>query len=309
MNAPPFHSVIVGAGGVGGWFGGLLLEKGLKVSFVARGKHGLALKEKGLTLLGDEQSQHFNAIAVYDEAKDIPHKVDMVLLATKLGELEAVSATLSSPCLKNESLIIPLQNGIDAHDMVTASLPSRHRHSVGWGTAHIVAFIERAGVIRKKGTLARFFIQTPKECSITAHRFMELCQQHQLPVRYHDDLQPILWNKFIFLTSFSGITTLTQKNLGAIRKDEHDWRLFCNAMTEAERIAEAEGVTLPASMGLEWQKRVQSLPDDYDSSMARDARENRPLELEWLSGRVSLLGKKHAVPTPTHDLILSQLKK
>ena len=116
---------------------------------------------------------------VVSSPHDVTDPADVVLLTTKLGDLAEVSAALPN-CLHEGSLIIPLQNGIDAHDMVVDALPPHHHDCVGWGTVHIVSYVEEPGVIYRKGTLARFFIKHlrlahPKPPASSAHGTMMTC--------------------------------------------------------------------------------------------------------------------------------------
>ena len=303
------HIVIVGAGGVGGWFGGLFIHKGYTVTLVARGSHGDALRRNGLTLRGDDAPPvHHHAVTVVSSPNEVTDPADVVLLTTKLGDLAEVSAALPN-CLHEGSLIIPLQNGIDAHDMVVSALPSKHHDCVGWGTVHIVSYVEEPGVIYRKGTLARFFYQAPAPRASQAAIIQRAWRNDDLPIRQHDDITTMLWDKFIFLTAFSGITTMAQKPIGAIRDDDDLWQLFCAAMHETAAIADAMGIASVASSADEWQKRFASFPADYDSSMARDARLGRPLELQWLSQRVVQLGHQHGIATPAHDEICKGVRK
>ena len=303
------HIVIVGAGGVGGWFGGLFVHKGYTVTLVARGAHGDALRHNGLTLRGDDAPPiRHHAVTVVSSPHDVTESADVVLLTTKLGDLAAVSAALPS-CLHEGSLIIPLQNGIDAHDIVVNALPPEHHDCVGWGTVHIVSYVEEPGVIYRKGTLARFFYQAPVARASQADTIQRAWHNDDLPIRQHDDVTTMMWDKFIFLTAFSGVTTAEQKPIGAIRDDEALWQLFCSAMNETAAIAGAMGISSVASSPDEWQKRIAAFPPDYDSSMARDARLSRPLELAWLSERVVQLGLQHGIATPAHDEICKGVRK
>ena len=306
---PKMHIVIVGAGGVGGWFGGLFIHKGYTVTLVARGAHGDALRHNGLTLRGDDAPPiRHHAVTVVSSPRDVTDPADVILLTTKLGDLAEVSATLPS-CLHEGSLIIPLQNGIDAHDIVIGALPPHHHDCVGWGTVHIVSYVEEPGVIYRKGTLARFFYQAPVARAFKADTIQRAWHNDDLPIRQHDDVTTMMWDKFIFLTAFSGVTTAAQKSIGAIRDDDALWQLFCAAMNETAAIAAAMGIASVASSSDEWQKRIAAFPPDYDSSMARDARLGRPLELEWLSARVVQLGHQHGIATPAHDSICEEVRK
>lgn len=299
------HCVVVGAGGVGGWLGGALLESNFEVTLIARGQHGSTIKKNGITLMEGTHISTFNPTHVHENATALTKKADVIFLATKLGDMQNACHSLTS-CLTKDSIIIPLQNGIDAHEMVMECLP-HHRHRVGWGTVHIVSLIKEAGVIQRKSDFARFFIQAPKGAQKFAQEFIAQCSTDKISLRHMDDLTQLLWDKFIFLTAYSGVTSYSQKNLGGIRENKQLWQMLKDALAESEAVAAAMGISLSKSPRAEWLKRLELMPADYDSSMAQDMRLGKPLELAWLSGRIVQLGKQFHVATPAHDLIVAKL--
>jgi 2-dehydropantoate 2-reductase len=123
-----------------------------------------------------------------------------------------------------------------------------------------------------------------------------------------DNIQRATWQKFIFLASFSGMTSLTRMPIGPIREDAELRALLRAALEEVVAVGRAKGIDLPADQvdqSLAW---GDGLPPTMVASMAGDLQRGNRLELPWLSGAVVKLGAALSVPTPTHQFICAALK-
>ncbi|MBC6444226.1 MAG: ketopantoate reductase family protein [Alphaproteobacteria bacterium GM202ARS2] len=298
---------IIGGGGIGGYLAAMLAQKEQDVTLIARGSHLLAMTRKGLHL---KRQDPLCDIRPRLKLTAMPAKLDaeVVLVCVKMTDLESVAQQLST-ILTARSLILPVQNGVEAHAILSQHLPE---HDVGKGTAHISARIVEPGVVTLDGRLARFFFSAPTQTANggeTLAAFARIAEKADVTVSIEkdDSMERLLWHKFIFLTAFSGLTTALRVPLGVIRAHPSGLSLFYQAMCETESVAKAQGKTFPQSPSEQWRERLASMPESYRASMSLDAERNKPLELPWLSAAVVRMGEAHSIETPVHTFITTML--
>ncbi len=295
---------IVGVGGVGGYFGGHLARTGTDVRFLARGAHLKALQSDGLTVLSDVGPIDRLKIRVTDDPASIG-PVDAVLLAVKLADTEGAIAQMK-PLVGPETAVASLQNGVDAVERMTAAFG---RERVLGGVCHIATAIERPGVIRHTGTMARITLgelDGRKTTRLTA--LVDACMRAGLNIVESPDINRTIWDKFVFLSTLSGVTALSRSAIGPIR-DDPDGLLFASrALAESTAVARARGVALADDHVEKAVTFLKTLPATMKASMLHDLERGAKLELPWLSGAVVRLGREHGVPVPTHETIVAALK-
>jgi 2-dehydropantoate 2-reductase len=256
---------VIGAGGVGGYFGGRLAQAGHEVKFLARGRHLAAIRERGL---GIENAQGRTFIPV--EAGDDPALLagaEVVLVTTKLWDLAATARQIA-PHLAATAVVVPFQNGVDAVDLLAEAIP---RERIAGGVAYIAATIREPGVIAQTGSIARLrvgpmlpaqrpVLQALTDAGTGAGYTAELV----------DDAQRILWEKFVFLNAFSGLTSLTRQPAQAIRSDPDLRATFLASIREVIWLAAKSGVMLPEGFEAAQMQALDSLPAEMRSSMLND---------------------------------------
>ena len=117
-----------------------------------------------------------------------------------------------------------------------------------------------------------------------------------------------IWKKFVLLSGTSGMTASTRKSLGLIREDTHMRALLFKLMHETTAVGRAAGVGWPEDFATELERSIAALPPTMKASMANDLEAGRPLELDWLAGKVVALGRKYDVPTPAQEAVYATLK-
>lgn len=276
------HIVFYGAGGIGGYFGARLLAAGSDVSFVARGRHAQAMREHGLRVkspLGDVQVA---APSISDDPAALP-KADLVVFAVKMPDAEAAAARLA-PLLKLGTVVLPLQNGVEIVDLLTAALGAA---PVALGTAHIPAKIAEPGVIEHAGGFAalRFGpLQAAQRPALEA--FAAACARAKVQAELVGDIRRAMWEKFVFLVGMSSLTALTRLPIAVVRADAELRRLLQQVMDETAALARAEGIALDDDFVAKQMSLIDGLPAQAKASMANDLDAGRPLELPWLAGAV-----------------------
>jgi 2-dehydropantoate 2-reductase len=295
---------IMGAGGVGGYFGGRLAASSADVTFIARGAHLDALRREGLRILsplGDARVHPVKAVA--DPGEVGP--VDMIWLAVKLWSTEEAAAALR-PLVGPGTGIVPFQNGVEAVDILIRHYGREH---VLGGVAHIAALIEAPGAIRHNGTMAKLtFGELDGKPTPRAEALLRACRQAGIDAALSDDILRAVWMKFVFLVGLSGMTSLTRMPIGAVREDPDTRAMLVRVMKEAADLGRARGVPLPDDAAGQQLAFADGLPHEMISSMLGDLRRGNRLELPWLSGAVARLGKESGVPTPANEFIVAALK-
>lgn len=295
---------IVGTGGVGGYFGGHMARTGTDVRFLARGAHLQALKADGLTVLSDVAPIDRLKIQVTDDPKEIG-PVDAVLLAVKLADTDGAVAQMAS-LIGPGTAVASLQNGVDAVERMSAAFG---RERVLGGVCHIAIAIERPGVLRHTGTMARITLgelDGRKSERLTA--LVDACARAGLNIVESSDINRAIWEKFVFLSTLSGVTALSRSAIGPIRDDPDGLLFATRALAESTAVARAKGAALAEDHLEKAVAFLKTLPPTMKASMLHDLERGAKLELPWLSGAVVRLGRESGVPVPTHETIVAALK-
>jgi 2-dehydropantoate 2-reductase len=294
---------VIGAGGVGGYFGARLQAAGADIWFVARGAHLAALQRGGLHLDSPKGNLHLPQVNATNDPRAVG-PVDLVLLTVKMYDLEAAAAALH-PLIASETAVVTLQNGVEAVDIVARHVGRPH---VVGGVAYVAAVISEPGVIRHTSLDALIVGELDGRRSERLKRFAESCLRAGFSARVSDHIEVDLWSKFSRLSVFSGMTAVTRAPLGVLRSDPELFAMLQAACEETIGVGRARGVNLPDSLMDEIRQMVHSLPHHAKASMLEDLERGRPLELPWLSGGVVRLGSEAGVPTPIHAFIATVLK-
>ena len=294
---------VIGAGGVGGYFGGRLAAIGQDVHFVARGAHLAALQSTGLRIHSPKGDLHLPRVSATGD----PHAigpVDAVIFTVKMYDVEA-AANLLPPLLGADTVVIALQNGVEAVDMLTNRVGREH---VAGGVAYVAAVIAEPGTVRHTTLDSLIFGELDGRRSTRLTDLAEAGNKAGFTARVSDAINVDLWSKFSRLSVFSGMTAVTRSPLGVVRDDPELMAMMSAAIDESIRVARACGVGLPDSVGNEIMQMVQKMPPEAKSSMLEDLERGKRLELPWLSGAIVRLGREAGVPTPIHQFIATVLK-
>ncbi len=295
---------VIGAGGVGGYFGARLAAAGNDVTFVQRGPHLEAMRAGGLRVVSPLGDVELATVTATDDTADIG-PVDVVLVTVKSGHTDQAADSIKA-LLGSETAVITLQNGIENEDRLVAVLGRGH---VMGGTAYILSLIEAPGVIRHSGQNARIiFGELDGALSPRARAFHEVCRAAGIDAHLSADIGTELWVKFVFLCPHNGLTALTRLPIGRVRDDPECREILRQATQELLALAAARGIDLPAALRDDPMARYDALPRDMTSSMHYDITHGKPLELEWLNGAVVRMGRENGVATPVNQVIYAALR-
>ncbi len=294
---------VVGVGGVGGYFGGLLARMGVDIHFVARGKHLRALQEEGLQVLSSQGNFH---VLIHATAE--PHEigpVDLVLFCVKsFDTLDA--AREMEPMVDDSTVILSLQNGIDnIQKLIDQYGPER----VMAGTTYIESSLAAPGVVAHTGTMGRIlFGDLDGSPSARALEILETFKKAGIDVELSENIQRVLWEKFLFICGVHGVSTLCRAPLGLVLSCPETRQLLLGVMQEVERLAVRQGITLSGSAINDAMELVGTYKKQFKCSMLRDLEWRRPMEIDALNGMVVKLGQAVGLETPFNEAIYACIK-
>jgi 2-dehydropantoate 2-reductase len=293
---------VFGAGGVGAYFGARLAEGGAELAVLARGAHLDAIRAEGLrvdSVLGDMRVEP--AVASSSSADIGP--VDVVLLGVKTWQVPDAVASLG-PLLHSETLVLPLQNGVETIDELTSALGSAH---VVGGVCGGFCFIVAPGHIRHIGgvTFIRFSeLDGRKSRRVEALR--DAFVRARVDAAVPDDIRVALWEKFLLVVPFGGLGAVTRAPIGVLLTPPTR-ELLVRGMREIEALARARGVALPPDAVERTLATLEGVTPTGTSSLQRDIAAGKRSELDAWTGAVVRLGARGGVPTPLHDFVYAAL--
>jgi 2-dehydropantoate 2-reductase len=294
------------AGAVGGYFGARMQAAGHEVFYIARGAHLAAIKKDGLTIHSTHHGDlHLPKVNATDDPATVG-PVDIVLFAVKLWDTEK-AAEQARPLLGPNTRVITLQNGVDSYERIAPIVGAERAIP---GVTYVVTVIERPGVIKQASKFQSIICGTVDgrpDAHLSA--FVDAAKAAKIDITLSDNIERDRWQKFIFLSATSGATAVTRSPMGPILADPDTRALFRNIMRETLAVGRAKGVALDKSYVDERMAFADAnVPASMKASMANDLDRGNRLELDWLAGQVSRLGKELNVLTPVNDTIYAALK-
>ena len=295
---------VMGTGGTGGFYGGLLARSGDDVTFIARGAHLDAIRARGLTV----QSRLAGDFSIPARATADPSEigqVDLVLFCVKTYDTEAAAA-LIGPVVGPDTIILSVQNGIDNDERIARAVGRGKAICVA---AQVNAHVKEPGVIAQTAGVGRLvFGADAGKIGQRNEQLYQHCKDAGIPAELQPDIKAVLWSKFVFICGFSGVTALTRLTIGPILGCQETTELFRGTMAEVRAVAASEGVALPGAVPDQALTMAGRLEPWALGSMAHDLASGRRLELESLNGAVVRLGRAKSVPTPFNFAIYAGLK-
>jgi 2-dehydropantoate 2-reductase len=296
--------VIMGTGGIGGYFGGMLSRTGQDVTFIARGTHLQAIREKGLII----KSVHGDFKVFPAKATASPSEAgiaDVIIFATKTYQTDE-AALLIKPLIGPDTVVISLQNGIDSADRIGAAVGMEHMLG---GTTWCSVAIEAPGVIGQYSQFRR--IALGEFNGRTTSRLQAIYNaliSAGFTVELSDNILKILWTKFVFIAPVMLMGSLTRMTFGDYRDVPEARAVLVEAINEVTALAKASGVILDADVAAKTLAFIDSGEPGIKPSMQRDVESGKPSELESMIGVAVRLGIKYNVPTPVMRFAYAMLK-
>jgi 2-dehydropantoate 2-reductase len=294
---------VIGAGGVGGYFGGRLAQAGIDTTFIVRGATLDALRTRGLrvdSVKGDFVLERVQA--TMDPLEVGP--VDAILLAVKAWQVPEAATNLG-PLLGPETMVVPLENGIDAPDVLSA-IVGRER-TLG-GLCAIVSYIVMPGHIRHAAfDPVVMFGELDNTRTERVVRLREAFLQAGVNAQIPEDIHHSMWTKFLFIAVMSGMGALTRVSVDVWCADPDLRELTTAALQEIVALAAARGVDLGDDAVEKTMQRYDGMAAGSTASLQRDIMEGKPSELDTQLGAIVRLARESAVDVPVISLIYHAL--
>jgi 2-dehydropantoate 2-reductase len=295
---------ILGAGGIGGYYGGLLARSGHEVAFIARGAHLAALRAEGLRV----ESVHGDFAVRPTLATDDPAEVgpvDLVLVTVKNYDLDA-AAEVARPLLRPGTAVLPLLNGLDATQRLAAVLGDG---PVLAGLTHISSSLAAPGLVRQISSVRRItFGERDGAVTPRTQWVHEALASSGAEVILSQKIVVALWDKFLFIASISGVCCLARQPMGIVLGVPETRQLYVQALREVEAVARAQHIGLPPGIVERTLDMSAGFAPETRPSMLVDLEAGRRIELEALNGAVARLGRSVGVDTPVHSVVYAALR-
>jgi len=299
--------MIVGLGGVGGYYGGLLAKRyvgdpDMEIYFLARGEHLRKVKQYGLTVITETGTFVAFPKLATDSVTDIG-VVDYVLMTTKSYDLDATVDQIK-PCVGPNTVILPLLNGVDITTRIRTLLPGTE---VWNGCVYIVGRLNKPGVVESSGNLHSLYFGYDNRTSSRLIQFEKMLKDAGVEATFSEKIISIIWKKFFFISSTATLTSYFDISFGGLLTNDLYKSTLTLLLEELILVANAEGAEVDRSMIDKTIQRLESLPFETTSSMHSDFQAGKNTELQTLTGIVVSLGQKHGIATPTYERVYAEL--
>lgn len=295
---------IMGSGGVGGYYGGLLARAGHDVTFIARGEHLQAIREHGLQVQSVHGDFSIHPASATDTPADVG-AVDLIIVAVKMNTLEDAAEQMR-PLVDGHTSILPLQNGVEAAARLSQIFG---QEAVMGGATWIVSMIAEPGVIRQASQVRRIvFGEIDGRETERAKTILKVLQETGANIELSNEIEKVLWGKLMLIASFSGITSMTRSPIGPVLAFDESRSLIEAAMRETEAVARARDILLDSDAVAKAMTFAATLDPELTSSMQRDVVAGRHSEFDALNGAIMRAGREVDVATPIHSFIWTCIK-
>ncbi|WP_431293251.1 ketopantoate reductase family protein [Pedobacter sp. P26] len=300
--------VIVGIGGVGGYFGGLLSKQyangnDVEIVFIARGEHLNEIQNKGLTVIkGFENFVAKPYLATNDYSKI--GVADYVIICTKSYDLKQTIEKLK-PLISDTTVLLPLLNGVSASDEILEILPHA---TVLKGCAFIVSKIKSPGIIENSGNIQKLSFGMDGPLNEAVLHLKDLMFNAGIDVMVSDKISTAIWEKFIFISPTATSTSYFYSTIGKVLEENLETTL--KLIEEVKNLALVKGVTISDDISGKTLNTMKSMPYEVTSSMHRDYLNQKPqTEVESLTGYIVREAEKLGIAAPTYQKLYEGLLK
>ncbi|MCA1919424.1 MAG: 2-dehydropantoate 2-reductase [Flavobacterium piscis] len=298
---------ILGLGGVGGYFGGLLAKayyksEEIEVIFIARGETQKAIAENGLTIITDDSETVVYPKMVSNNPDEIG-VLDYLICATKTYDIEESLLSLQQ-CIAQETVILPLYNGVDAPERIHKLFPE---NDILQGCVYIISMIFSPGTIRKIGFYEKLFFGSKTASISKLNELQSIFQKAKIESYLVENIEETVWEKFIFISALASVTSYLNQNIGQILSNPDAKAIYVKLLKEIEMVAKAKGLQLSDDIVNQTIVKLEKSPKEATSSMHRDYLAGNKIEAASLTKFVVEEALKYGVKTPLYEKISTVL--
>lgn len=306
-TAPFHHTVVVGAGAVGGFYGGMLARAGHRVTLIARPLHVAAIARDGLQL-DLAHASGVEAVALQASSDlSVLRDADLVLFCVKSTDTESLAKQMA-PFLAPHAVVMSLQNGVEN----AADIAAHIAHAVIPAVVYVATEMPAPGYIKHHGrgdlvigTMPLSRLQDPHH---TLQQLVELFATAQVPVQISPDVMSELWFKLLINCVFNAISGLSQMPYAKLAELDSVRVLQHAVVHEVIAVAKADGVQLSEQTALQSVAKIPITMAHQKSSTAQDMARRKPSEIDHLNGFIVRRGQALGVATPVNQSLYALVK-
>ncbi len=304
--------LIVGAGAVGGYFGGMLARSGEDVTFLARGEHLKAIQEKGLYIKSINGDFNIKINAV--ERPSDNDKYDLIIIAVKSHDLSNACNNIKGT-VKNDTVLMSLLNGVDSEEIIGSIFGA---DKVIGSVAFIGSQISEAGVISHTasgmitiGELKPLSLPSPTRGEVggkgRCEEILNIFERAKIPIKLSENIQKDIWAKMVWNTGFNAITALTGSLVSDVLSIPESRKIVEMAMKETVKVANKKGIRLSDDLA---EKTISKTlkAGEIKTSMLQDRENGKALEIDSINGAIVRLGHDMNIPVPVNETLYGALK-
>lgn len=292
--------IIVGMGAMGSVYAALMQDAGHEVHGVCLWPdHVAAIRRDGLRVHGFSGDRTVRLASVSTDTDGL-EVADLVIIATKAADVGAAAESVTH-VVGPDTVVQGIQNGLGSPERIAAILgPERLAVGVVGGFG---ASCPQPGTVHHNGMeMIRFgsYAELPAE---DLERGAEVWRSSGFRVRTFQDVDQMVWEKFVMNVTFSGTTALTGLTIGEVMQHAPAWSVAQGCALEAVAVARAKGITLDVGDPIDHIRSLGSKIPHARPSMLLDMLAQRPGEVDAINGAVVTEGRKHGVPTPVNETV------
>ncbi|MCF8179109.1 MAG: 2-dehydropantoate 2-reductase [Sulfuritalea sp.] len=281
--------LVLGAGGVGGYFGARLLRAGADVTFLLRDKRRRLIQEHGLNI--ETPKERFTVHPRCVTREELVPEYDLIVLAPKSYDLDDALSSIAGA--SSQGAILPFLNGLNHFDLLDQRFG---KPRVLGGVAHIAATLTDTGTIRQLTELHSLTVgHRHADHESIARAFFALCAGAEFDSFYSDTIEQALWDKWVFLATLASMTTLCQGTVGDIVATPYGADLARTVYAECCAVAERSGYAVDASSRDKALAMLTASGSSFTASMLRDMKAGQRTEHEHILGDMVRRGLEHRV--------------
>lgn len=300
---------ILGMGGVGGYFGGLLAKayhesNQIEIVFIARGETKKQIQQHGLTIKTDDAIIITHPHLASDNA-EIIGTLDYLICATKTYHIEESLASIAA-CISRKTIILPLYNGVDGKARIENILPE---NTVLNGCVYIVAMIQNPAEIVRIGTFEKLFFGSKTLDNNSLQTLQNIFKTAGIDSVLTTNIEATVWEKFIYISALATATTYLNQNIGGIIDNDKHLAFYTRLLNEICALAFAKNIAVPKDIALQTLEKLKISPKNATSSMHRDYIAGNQTEFLSLTNHIVTEAQKYGVQTPTYQLAVAIFDK
>ncbi|MBI5748427.1 MAG: 2-dehydropantoate 2-reductase [Nitrospinae bacterium] len=301
--------LIVGAGAVGGYFGGMLAKAGENVTFLARGEHLKAIQEKGLYIKSINGDFNIKIKAV--ERPDDNEKYDLIIIAVKSYDLPDACNNIKGT-VKNDTVLMSLLNGVDSEEIIGSIFGIE---KVIGSVAFIGSQILEVGVISHtaSGMITIGELDNPLNPLLLrgtegrCEKILKIFERAKIPIKISENIQKDIWAKMLWNTGFNAITALTGSLVSDVLSIPESRKIVEMTMKETVEVANKKGIRLSDDIV---EKTVSKTlkAGEIKTSMLQDRENGKAMEIDSINGAIVRLGHEMNITVPVNETLYGALK-